>query len=773
MCADQVSALLLDRDRTSTAGRWIRVLAGEWPVLFLWPLALAYLFPDGRLPGPRWRIPWRITLVAATGVLGLLPFAQHLSEPFDDVPSPMPVTFEGSFGLTVFWICWAGLLGGLFAGAAAVWWRKRRSTGERRLQMLWLSYGAFLVPLWLSSGWIIGLFGSDADDVGFVWLLLLYVWLAVAVGVAVTRHGLYGIERLINRTLVYGALTVALAASYGIVVLVAGVVFGGSSAVRASLATLVVALAFGPLRRRLQTLVDWRFARARYEGTRAAAGVPRRGPRRARRAGGRRHRDRRGAARPDRRGGLPPAGVGRLGRSPRAHARRGPRRRPRADPDRPRPPPGRRAAARPGRSSPEPDLLHGVLDAAAVAVEIACLRVEVRLQLEEVESSRARIVQAGVEERRRLERDLHDGAQQRLVTLGIVLRRLQRSLPPEARTLVPALDAAVDEVVAAITDLRTIAAGLRPPRLDQGLRAALADLARGAGVPVALDAAAHRAPPEVEAAAYYVACEALTNAVKHASATPGPAAHRPARRRPAPAGRRRRGRRRRGERRHGPRGAGRPRRRPGRPPGHREPARRGDPDRGGVPVRVVIAEDTVLLREGLAACSRTPATTSSGAPGTPRCCSPSSAEHEPDLAIVDVRMPPDYDDEGTQAAATIRRTHPETAVLVLSQHIETRHVVELVAAGGGFGYLLKDRVLDVDDFLDAARRVSEGGSALDPQVVSRLLSTQGAADPLAELSAARARGAVAHGRGPDERGHRQAAVADGEDRRDARPRRSS
>ena len=70
-------------------------------------------------------------------------------------------------------------------------------------------------------------------------------------------------------------------------------------------------------------------------------------------------------------------------------------------------------------------------------------------------------------------------------------------------------------------------------------------------------------------------------------------------------------------------------------------------------------------------------------------------------------MPPDYDDEGTRAAATIRRTHPDTAVLVLSQHIETRHVVELVAAGGGFGYLLKDRVLDVDDFLDAARRVAE------------------------------------------------------------------
>ena len=84
------------------------------------------------------------------------------------------------------------------------------------------------------------------------------------------------------------------------------------------------------------------------------------------------------------------------------------------------------------------------------------------------------------------------------------------------------------------------------------------------------------------------------------------------------------------------------------------------------------------------------------------------AEHEPDLAVVDVRMPPEYGDEGMRAAAEIRQGHPGTAVLVLSQHVETRHALELVSAGGGFGYLLKHRVLDVDDFLDAARRVSEG-----------------------------------------------------------------
>jgi DNA-binding NarL/FixJ family response regulator len=152
-------------------------------------------------------------------------------------------------------------------------------------------------------------------------------------------------------------------------------------------------------------------------------------------------------------------------------------------------------------------------------------------------------------------------------------------------------------------------------------------------------------------------------------------------------------------------------------------------------VRVVIAEDTVLLREGLAGLLEDAGHEVVGRAGDAEVLLALVAEHEPDLAIVDVRMPPEYDDEGTQAAATIRRDHPQTAVLVLSQHIETRHVVELVAAGGGFGYLLKDRVLDVDDFLDAARRVAEGGSALDPQVVSQLLSTQGAADPLTELSA--------------------------------------
>jgi DNA-binding NarL/FixJ family response regulator len=151
-------------------------------------------------------------------------------------------------------------------------------------------------------------------------------------------------------------------------------------------------------------------------------------------------------------------------------------------------------------------------------------------------------------------------------------------------------------------------------------------------------------------------------------------------------------------------------------------------------MRIVIAEDTVLLREGLAGLLEDAGHEVVGKAGDAEVLLALVAEHEPELAIVDVRMPPGYDDEGTRAAAQIRGSHPSTAVLVLSQHIETRHIVELVTAGGGFGYLLKDRVLDVDDFLDAARRVADGGSALDPQVVATLIGAPRQVSALNELS---------------------------------------
>jgi DNA-binding NarL/FixJ family response regulator len=151
-------------------------------------------------------------------------------------------------------------------------------------------------------------------------------------------------------------------------------------------------------------------------------------------------------------------------------------------------------------------------------------------------------------------------------------------------------------------------------------------------------------------------------------------------------------------------------------------------------VRIVIAEDTVLLREGLAGLLEDAGHTVTARVGDAESLLAVVAEHEPDLAIVDVRMPPTYEDEGMRAAVEIRQTHPKTAVLVLSQHVESRFAVELVSSGGGFGYLLKDRVLDVGEFLEAAQRVANGGSALDPEVVKQLLSPTAGDDPLAELT---------------------------------------
>ena len=151
-------------------------------------------------------------------------------------------------------------------------------------------------------------------------------------------------------------------------------------------------------------------------------------------------------------------------------------------------------------------------------------------------------------------------------------------------------------------------------------------------------------------------------------------------------------------------------------------------------MRIVIAEDAVLVREGLAGLLSDAGHDVVARVGDAESLLAVVAEHDPDLAIVDVRMPPTYEDEGMKAAVEIRRGHPRTAVLVLSQHIESRHAVELVSSGGGFGYLLKDRVLDVDEFLDVVQRVAAGGSALDPEVVKHLLAPPKEDDVLAQLT---------------------------------------
>ena len=151
-------------------------------------------------------------------------------------------------------------------------------------------------------------------------------------------------------------------------------------------------------------------------------------------------------------------------------------------------------------------------------------------------------------------------------------------------------------------------------------------------------------------------------------------------------------------------------------------------------MRIVIGEDSALFREGLARLLEDAGHEVAATAGDAIALVDAVDKTRPDLAVVDIRMPPDGTDDGARAARTLRERHPGLGIVLLSQHIEARHSVELVA-GGRFGYLLKDRVFDVDDFLDALRRVADGGSALDPEVVSTLLGRGSRSDPLSRLTA--------------------------------------
>ncbi|MFE1872421.1 LuxR C-terminal-related transcriptional regulator [Streptomyces sp. NPDC059496] len=154
-------------------------------------------------------------------------------------------------------------------------------------------------------------------------------------------------------------------------------------------------------------------------------------------------------------------------------------------------------------------------------------------------------------------------------------------------------------------------------------------------------------------------------------------------------------------------------------------------------MRAVIAEDSVLLRIGLVKVLEMAGFEVIAETGDAEGLLAAVAEHCPELALVDVRMPPSFTDEGVRAALMIRQESPGTAVLLLSQFVEERYAADLLAAqtGAGIGYLLKQRVADVEEFIDALRRVAAGGTALDPQVVAQLLLRRGGGqDPLGRLT---------------------------------------
>ena len=486
----------------------------DWPLLFAPLVAIAFVFPDGRLPSWRWRpvaagVAGAFLLTLVTGMLD----DETLNPPFESV-APYAVLSEGGVAGLVHMLGLVGMLAGLVLSFAAVGVRFRGGDPETRAQLKWVAYAAAFIPLAIVTGIVEGIVGGPAGAATALAWLVPMIGVPTAIGVAILRYRLYDIDRLISVTLAYVTLTVLLAAAFAVVALLGGMVLGGGSPVPTAAATLAIAFAFRPLRNRVQSAVDRRLNPDAFAGLRRIdhflADL------------------REGRAEPEQVGDVLASAVS----DPSlrlffwlpgddAHADRAGQ----IAHELPAEPGGRTPVRRGelmlGTVVHDPALSDSrVLDAAilraGLAIEIARLRVEVRRQLAEVERSRARIVAAGDEERRRLERDLHDGAQQRLVSIGLDLRHLQRGLGPHERKTSAALDAAVDGLADAIVELRELARGVRPTALDGGLASALRELASRTAFPIEIEATGERFSPGVEAAAYFVAKEAVTNAIKHA-----------------------------------------------------------------------------------------------------------------------------------------------------------------------------------------------------------------------------------------------------------------
>ncbi len=384
----------------------------------------------------------------------------------------------------------------------------------QRAQLRWFALAAAFLPLTLLLCWASYLLFGVADLV-VIGLALTLLALPAATTIALLRHDLYDVDRAVSAAATYGLVSAALLAVFTTVTVVAGALVGRDSAVVAAIATGLSAVVLAPLRTRLQRRVDTRLyplrqaVRAELARLRSRIDDGRARPEDLEATLRRALRDpdlRLGYVLPGRPGlvdlASAPLPVG-DGRQVPVHVGDTPV-----------------GVLLPARTEASRELLREVAGDVGLIVEVIRSRLELTEALREVAESRARILHAGYRERRRLERDLHDGAQQRLVSLGMAVRLAQRHLDDPAFDVNGLLDQAVAELSTAVAELRAIARGLRPLDLDSGLGRAIRSLTTGLPIPVALeiDAAADEVPDDVATTAYYVASEALANVIKHADA---------------------------------------------------------------------------------------------------------------------------------------------------------------------------------------------------------------------------------------------------------------
>ncbi len=501
---------LIGRTELQHSVSWLIAILNESAVWAFVSFALLVLFfPDGQVPSRRWRwVPAVLVLCAALdqaqGAFEPIPTPlQHLGRPFGHIPFALDLA-----GFIAFLL----LLVLTVACAVSLVLRFRRSDRIQRQQIKWLALAGFGVPLYAPLCLLEIAIWGRSEWFSVVIITVAAIAVPVAAGIAILHHDLYDVDRALAATVTWALITIMLIGIFAGSSLTAGLALGRGSPPAAAVAAVVCALALMPLRVRLQRLVDRRLYPLRRAALAAIDSL---------------HRSMdSGAARPEE-----------LQQTLRAALR---------DPalrvafqvpgtDRFIDIDGQRVDSVggtavilsgaqigvivPGGGDASPELLRQVADRCMTLVEVVRLRLELAHAVREVESSRTRLVQIGYEERRRLERDLHDGAQQRLVSLGMAIRLAQRHLTDGTIDVDGLLDQSVAELSTAVAELRQIAHGLRPSSLDDGLPAALAALVRNVPLVVEMDVCPDPLPDDVATTAYFVVTEAVANTVKHADAS--------------------------------------------------------------------------------------------------------------------------------------------------------------------------------------------------------------------------------------------------------------
>jgi signal transduction histidine kinase len=445
------------------------------------------IFPDGRPAG-------RAGRVALIGLPAVAVAFQLLAGPGDAVGAVLARALVPVF------------FGLLVSSAVSAVRRYRRGDSVIRAQLRWLALAGIGLPLTLLVG-SFGYFVLGTAVPVLAGIVLLYLAVPVATANAVLRHRLFDVDDALVASLLYGLMATLVVGVFTAASAGTGLLLGHASTTAAVVVTAVVAFTLGSLRGGAASRLGRSLFPARERALNALALLHDQV-----RAGSAAPEDvmpvlRRALGDPGLSVSYAEADAGSAGGASGPHLTT----------------PVLLGDTLVGHLRPGPQARHrpsrDVAAAAALLLETARLRADLATALREVAASRERILLAGYDERRRLERDLHDGAQQRLVSLGVRLRVLQRGLGPQTNGMIAELDEAVAQVATTVSELRQLAHGIRPSSLDDGLAAALAHLARTTPMPLTLDLeGGDDLPDAISTTAYFVAAEAVTNAVRHSEA---------------------------------------------------------------------------------------------------------------------------------------------------------------------------------------------------------------------------------------------------------------